>query len=189
MPDTLLPCVQHREFGGVQVGLRVQNCVVHTDSLEAAVVYEYLPAPQVVQTVLPVVAAYVPMSHAVHTDSLEATADVENFPAPQAVHEVSAVAPSEAEYLPAPQSVHEAAADSEYLPTPQVVQVVSAVAPSEADCLPAAHSAHVVLVNAAVYLPPPQSVHGVASVVGLNLPARHWLHQKLGRVSISDGKF
>jgi hypothetical protein len=90
----VLPSVQHFEVGGEHTGMKLQNCVVHTDSLAAAVEYEYLPAPQSVQFVLPGVAEYLPVAHVIH---VVAAVDTEYVPEAQFIHD-----PAE-RYLPGPQ--------------------------------------------------------------------------------------
>jgi hypothetical protein len=88
----------------------------------------YLPAPQSVQLVTPVVAAlYVPASHTVQAvDSTAVCAPVCCFPATQAVQRAAAAA---ALYCPPAQTVQSDNAvftpDVTYLPAPQFLQVVS----------------------------------------------------------------
>lgn len=67
--DIVLPSVQHFAVVGIatHAGLRLQNCVVHTDSLEAPVAYAYLPAPQLVHAALSGSAAYFPAAQGVQT--------------------------------------------------------------------------------------------------------------------------
>ena len=125
----------------INIELPSGECVYAGQTLQsasdfAAIVVEYLPAPQLVHDPLPLPVLYVPAVHAAQPPApslvkpaLQIQSEAAVLPGSAsefAVHAeqvLSAVAALADEYLPAPQSVHTTAASTaENLPTPQSSQ-------------------------------------------------------------------
>ena len=179
---------------------------MHVAASVAPSVEEYVPAPQSVQASLPLPALKVPAAHETHppppslvNPALQRQSDSASLPtgafelAVHAEHVVSAVCPTDAEYLPAPQSVQVASpVPALYLPAPHSAHVppLGPVKPalqmqSEEVLLPAGafelagHTEHVLSATAAAapeYLPAPHSVQAASPVPALYLPATHSAH-------------
>ena len=106
----------------------------------AAVVVEYVPAAQSVQTALPVAILYFPTTHAVHVPPSGPV-----YPALQAV---------------AMQAVLLELPPTEFVLAGHARQFASVVAPTVVEYFPAAQSVQTALPVAILYLPAMQAVHG-----------------------------
>lgn len=153
MNDWCFPIVQNvqRVFPGASVK-DPQAQLVHVLFEEAPVAAEYLPAAQLVHTVLPVVAVYVPAVQATHDPDFPP--DIQYVPAAQQVHGaissalthpsmhaqlLALVPPTKPFVVKGGQDVHSSLpAEDLYLPAAHAQQVEPAPVPSQSVC-PATH--------------------------------------------------